>query len=281
MSSPLCLICKGSLSKEVISNGYIYYKCAGCFTSQIFPQPSQRELDDYYNKFHLNESEGGSYDWIEERMQSDFGAKINLLTKYKDGRDNSLLDVGCGKGYFVSKCKSSGFKAKGIDVSVSGIEFAKNKLGVDAERITVEEFSNQPANKENFNFATLLATIEHLPDPFAVLNSVNKCLKPGGILLLDTGLGNDKFERYLTGHSQWYDALQHLFVYSEEGLKILLEKSGFIILSIDRNFERNTLRKIIRLIRHSFICFASFIFIRPVLGKKAFESMKMESKWPI
>jgi hypothetical protein len=98
---------------------------------------------------------------------------------------------------------------------------------------------------------------------------------------LDTGLGNDKFEKYLTGHSQWYDALQHLFVYSEEGLRKILTETGFKVLSVERNFERSLLRKFVRWIRHTLICIVSFIFVRPFLGKKGFESMKMESKWPV
>ncbi len=281
MSNFNCLICQGNLSKEVKSNGYTYYKCNECFTSQVLPQPGRNELDDYYQKFHLKENEGGSYDWIEERMKDDFGAKINLLKKFKKGRDSLLLDVGCGKGYFAAKCSESGFKAKGIDVSSSGIEFAKNRLGIDAVVGSIEEYSNLPDYKESFDFVTLLATIEHLPNPLIVLHSIHNCLKPGGIFLLDTGLGNDKFEKYLAGHSQWYDALQHLFVYSEEGLRILLEKSGFKILSVNRNFERNFMRRYIRWIRHALIALLTFIFIRPLLGKNGFESMKMESKWPV
>lgn len=64
-------------------------------------------------------------------------------------------------------------------------------------------------------------------------------LKKDGIIILDTGLGDDKFEKLLAGHSQWYDALQHLFVYSEKGLKMLLEQSGFKVIRIDRDFLKD------------------------------------------
>ncbi len=113
------------------------------------------------------------------------------------------------------------------------------------------------------------------------LNIDSYLFKKDGIIILDTGFNDDKFEKLLAGHSQWYDALQHLFVYSEKGLKMLLEQSGFKVIRIDRNFERSYLRKLIRFIRHSFLCITSWILLRPVLGKTSYLAMKSESKWPI
>ena len=75
---------------------------------------------------------------------------------------------------------------------------------------------------------TLWATIEHLPDPRSVIQAIHDCLRPGGILLCDTGLGHLIWKRSLLGHSQWHDAPQHLFVFSENGSVRLLETFGVI-----------------------------------------------------
>ena len=154
-------------------------------------------------------------------------------------------------------------------------------MGVKAEQIDVVDFSKRLENTNKYDVITLWATIEHLPNPKEVFDSIYTCLKPGGLFFLDTGLGNDKFEKFLPGHSQWFDAPQHLFVYSVDGLKILLEKAGFNILKIDKNFERNYLRRIIKFVRHFVICIGSFIILRPILGKTGFDTMQKESKWPI
>ena len=42
------------------------------------------------------------------------------------GQTLRLLDVGCGKGFFVKQAISSGFEAEGMDLSSSAIEFAVN-----------------------------------------------------------------------------------------------------------------------------------------------------------
>ncbi len=79
-----CLICDGPLVKSVKSNFYQYYICNRCKTSQLIPFPSQEELEMLYNKFHLSDEEGGSYDWIEERIKADFPKKIELVKEYSN-----------------------------------------------------------------------------------------------------------------------------------------------------------------------------------------------------
>jgi SAM-dependent methyltransferase len=132
-----------------------------------------------------------------------------------------------------------------------------------------------------FDVATLWATIEHLPNPLATLRAVYGLLKPGGHLFLDTGLGDVLWERFLSGHSQWFDAPQHLFVFSERGLVALLEEAGFAVKEIDTNWERNLLRKYIKGLRHSWICMGTFLATRAFLGKRSFLKTKEEAKWPI
>ncbi len=142
-----------------------------------------------------------------------------------------LLDVGCGKGFFIESCIKNKINAIGIDVSKSGVDYAVNILKVKAEQIDIVNFSKRIDNQNSYDVITLWATIEHLPNPQEVFNAIFTCLKPGGLFFLDTGLGNDRFEKFLSGHSQWFDAPQHLFVYSVEGLKILLGNAGFNILN--------------------------------------------------
>ena len=276
-----CLICNSNVIEHVISNGYKYYKCNNCASSQLLPQPSNEELHNYYSKFHLPEEFGGGYDWVEERMRIDFDSKLKLINSYTRNTRLNLLDVGCGKGFFVLESNKKGFTATGIDISISGIEYSKNTLKINTELKSIQELAADIANNEKFDVITLWATIEHVPYPQNLLASINYCLKKKGYLFLDTGLGNDKFEKFLTGHSQWYDALQHLFVFSEKGLKILLAQAGFDILKVDKNFERSRIRKYTKFTRHLFISLSSYLLLRPILGKTGFMTMQKESKWPI
>ena len=88
-------------------------------------------------------------------------------------------------------------------------------------------------------------------------------------------------ESLLAGHSQWYDAPAHLFVFGRDGLTGLIEKSGFRIIRLDGNYERTVMRRLLRHARHALICVVSFALLRPLLGARGFEKMREESKWPI
>jgi SAM-dependent methyltransferase len=276
----ICYVCGGDCRKDVRFADYTYWKCVNCFTSQVLPQPSAEDLRSYYDLYHQHEQAGGVYDEVEERMKTDFPTKVRLTRTYAGTERPRLLDVGCGKGFFVRAAVDENIQAEGIDLSKSGIEYAVNTLGVNATTGHIQDQRKEDW-EESFDVVTLWATIEHLPDPLSVLRQIHSCLKPGGVLLCDTGLGHSPWEQFLPGHSQWYDAPQHLFVFSEKGLVRLLETCGFSIVHVDTNFERSLARRWIRWIRHLLICLVGWACLSPLLGSHGVQNMRQQAKWPL
>ena len=280
MSPPACLLCDAPTAAWVRSGAYRYWWCASCKTAQVLPPPSIHELTQFYGVFHASEEAGGCYDHIEERMQTDFPAKARLARRLASGPKARLLDVGCGKGFFLQEANRVGFSSSGIDLSPTGVEYATRVLAVDAVVGRIDD-ACPPEWKEAFDIATFWATIEHVPDPRATLRGIFQCLKPGGILILDTGLAGVAAESLLPGHSQWYDAPQHLWVFGEPGLRRVLAQSGFQPIHLDRNYDRSVLRRVLRWTRHSALCLAAFAATRLLLGKRAYHQCRLSTKWPI
>jgi SAM-dependent methyltransferase len=242
-----CPICEGA-SDPCFAAGHFYlFRCVKCRTAYIDPLPTPEFLSDFYSHFHLTADAGGVYDEVESRMQADFPAKLQLVRQHSRGKTLRLLDVGCGKGYFVKAAQDAGMEATGCDLSDSGVKFAIEKLGVKAHAGHIGLLKNELGT---FDVATCWATIEHLPDPIALLKDVRDVLKPGGLFLLDTGIGDDWLDRLVPGNVQWYDPPQHLFVFSKDGFAKAVEKAGFRVLAHDTCFERSASRKFIRNIRN-------------------------------
>jgi SAM-dependent methyltransferase len=226
------------------------YRCDGCQTAFVFPFPSSAEISRFYDRFHLSSEAGGFYDEIEDRMQADFPAKIARIIGLSGGNPGRLLDVGCGKGFFVKACIDRGIHAEGIDLSVSGVRHATEVLGVKA---IAGDLASLKPQLGIFDTVTFWATIEHLADPIGMLRHVRDVLKPGGRIFLSTGVGADWLDRLLPGVTQWYDPPQHLFVFSLDGLQRSLSAAGFQIEDTDACFERTRLRKLIRIVRGAFL----------------------------
>jgi SAM-dependent methyltransferase len=185
------------------------------------------------------------YDEFEDRMQADFPAKVRtILRATKPAR---LLDVGCGKGYFVRACVDAGINAEGIDLSQSGVRFAREELGVACNHGDLREMKGSLGQ---FDVVTFWATIEHLPDPIGILRCIGDVLAPYGRLYLDTGIGDDWLDRLLPGRVQWYDPPQHLFVFSAQGLRLALARAGFQIVDFNPSFERTPMRRIAKTLRN-------------------------------
>lgn len=276
-SEQSCRFCDVSLEPTVRQGAFQYWSCAKCHTAHMLPQPSEEFLERFYAEFHERH---GAYSDFEDRMSLDFPAKTRLCRRLAGEGDARLLDVGCGKGYFLKEAQRAGFRAEGIDVSSSAIDFATDQLHVTAHLgIMSEDVREQWRGK--FDVVTLWATIEHVPNPRPLLLGILACLKDGGVLILDTGLGAAPWESVLAGYSQWFDAPQHLFVYSEQTLVGLLRDAGFSVERVDRNFERSLLRRLVKHARHAVVCVVSFALLRPGLGKTGFLRMRCETKWPI
>jgi len=279
-----CYICGGETRPTVVQGAHTYFKCENCQSSQLNPIPSELELQEFYDRYHLSLELGGSYDGVESRMQADFPFKAQLAKRFAigtvSGGHPKLLDVGCGKGYFLKEATRIGMKGSGIDLSRSAVKFAGEILGVDAHAGRIEK--NVPSEwKNTFDVATFWAAIEHMRDPLAVLQAISQCLKPGGVLLCDTGLGAARWEGMLAGYNQWHDAPQHIFVFSREGLLSLLDRAGFEIIKTDTNSERNWIRGVVRSLRHALVCQTSFSIFRVLLGYAGFQAMQQTAKWPI
>jgi SAM-dependent methyltransferase len=220
------------------------FRCATCWTAFVFPTPSDVFLAEYYDRFH---QASGVFAAFEGRVAADFAAKLHIIKSClsQGGSRNRLLDIGCARGDFLAVAAAEGFEVEGVDLSKSGIEAARGR-GFIVHQGAIERLESQIGE---FDAVTFWATIEHLPRPLETLSSIRRVLRPGGVLAFDTGIGYDFLDRCLPGRTQWYDPPQHLFVFSERGIRLLLERAGFEVISIDRCFERTLFRRLIRQIR--------------------------------
>ncbi|MBW1910575.1 MAG: class I SAM-dependent methyltransferase [Deltaproteobacteria bacterium] len=146
-----------------------------------------------------------------------------------------LLEIGPAVGYFAYQAKQAGFEVDTVEQDARCCEYLTTVVGVNAIR------SDSPHTiidtMDSHDVITMWHVIEHLPDPWACLNSATKNLVPGGVLLIATP--NPAAFQFRVLGSFWphVDAPRHLCLFPKDLLVQRLERLDMelvMIVSKDR-----------------------------------------------
>jgi 2-polyprenyl-3-methyl-5-hydroxy-6-metoxy-1,4-benzoquinol methylase len=148
---------------------------------------------------------------IEEFMKGPFRQK------------RSLLDIGCGTGFFVKRIQDAGLAAYGIDFDKGAVESGKEYFGLEhLYALDVEGLRGECAGLK-FDIVTMFQIIEHVEDPNRLFSQIREILNPGGMVVLS-----------LPCRDRWPDMLgdvdappHHLTMWSGRAVHSFLERHGF------------------------------------------------------
>ena len=91
----------------------------------------------------------------------------------------SVLEIGCGNGYLLSRMRDRGARVQGIEPGAHGVTG-----GVAHDVQVVRGFFPTPEIPDSFDLIVLYLVLEHLPDPTALITHVRAQLAPGGQVAL-------------------------------------------------------------------------------------------------
>jgi SAM-dependent methyltransferase len=111
-----------------------------------------------------------------------YDRKRDVLVRHL-GAGRRVLDFGCYDGGFLTYL-GDGFERWGIEPSEAAAERAR-QAGVKILGPTIEEAD--PAASSTFDGIISIDVMEHLSDPVPVLAGLRGLLKPGGVLVVETG----------------------------------------------------------------------------------------------
>jgi SAM-dependent methyltransferase len=207
-------------------DAFVAMRCGECGLVYLNPRPADSELDRIYpgsyHAFQFNAENFG----LAHRVRSRLEAR-RLLSYCKHLGDMArILDVGCGDGFHLRLLSEYGcrtWKLEGVDASERAVQAARDS-GLDVHLGTLES-ADLPANA--YDLMLLIATIEHVANPSAVLKAAARLLKPGGhVVVVTDNTATLDFRLFGTRHWGGYHFPRHWNLFDKRSLRLLAEHAG-------------------------------------------------------
>lgn len=176
----------------------------------------------YFSEVSINDIDYFSFENENRGDENDIARRQEIyLDVFKDC--DNVLDIGCGRGEFVTLLTKNGISAKGIDVSKEFVQYCQEK-GLQVEQADMFEYLKK-AEDHSLGGIFCSQVIEHImPDQILqLLNLANQKLKDNAPIILETINPQN-----VVAVSNWfYMDPTHIRPVHPKTLEFMLESCGF------------------------------------------------------
>jgi len=238
MNNP-CRICDSADSTPWLQRGEWRYRlCKACSAVWLDPLPAENWAESFYDQgYFVGEGRGGYRDYLADEVQHRRNARSRLALARRSGAESPgrWVDLGCAVGFTLDETRRAGFTVLGVEASSWARSMAREKFGLPVFATLAD------ARREMTGPATVVSmfqVLEHLPDPVGALKEARACLRPGGLLLIETWDRGSLVARLFGRYWQQITPPSVLWLLDRKSLAYSLEKAGFRVTAILRTSKR-------------------------------------------
>lgn len=233
---PTCVFCNDRLTiklrKNIERDGKVYdiYFCNKCLIGAEIPVPSMTDLKKLYSSDNYRADSGVKFNKFFEHLIYLFRLRRRRrIGKYI--KKGSILDIGCGRGLFLSIMNKGGWEVTGTEFDGETASYASKAYGIDVKTGNPSEWG---FTDESFDVITINHVLEHIRNTAEIFSSCKRLLRKGGLLIV--AVPDISSLQAAAGKEVWFhlDIPYHLYHFSEEGLVGQLKKNAFHISRIRR-----------------------------------------------
>jgi len=211
-----------------------YVLCLACGSLYANPRATEESLRQIYSSWNFFEGKQDNINYYsflegESYLSRTAAARLDSLERFSSGR--RLLEVASAAGFFLNQARQRGYDARGIEISGPMARWAAERWAVPVEAASIEHVDLPGAA---YDVVAAWGVFTILRDPPAVLRKLNRTLRPGGVLALNTYFSESLWGRLWRGN--WYIlVLNTSQIWSKATLARALSEHGFEVVSRRRD----------------------------------------------
>jgi SAM-dependent methyltransferase len=224
-----CILCSNDDAEVAFDTGvaqmHRIVRCRNCDLLYANPRALEYEHQDEPEEELNFEPDGYHAQRCQkEKYQVEDYSKTRRLLNSLHPQRGQLLEVGSGFGYLLAKFREEGWAVTGCDPWKAACTFARNTHGIDAKPTILEDAG---IADETFDVVILNHVIEHMTDPLQSLREINRVLKPGGHLVIETPRYDTLMFKLLGRRERSVSCDGHIYFFTSESLEKLYNRAGF------------------------------------------------------
>ncbi|MBK5299275.1 MAG: class I SAM-dependent methyltransferase [Vicinamibacteria bacterium] len=203
-------------------------RCRACGLQYVSPRPAATAIVEAY-------SEGDDHAYVSQvsARERTFADAVGHIERLLPGRGR-VLDVGTAAGAFLAAARSRDWQVEGCEPNRWLARWGSRHYGIP---IRTGELFDHKFTPQSFDVVTLWDVIEHTPDPARVLQTARELIKPGGLVVVNYPDIGSWIARAL-GRRWPFLSSVHLYYFTRETMKRLLERHGFEVIEMRAHFQR-------------------------------------------
>ena len=226
-----CPICEHSAFRPHARMGaYTYHQCRGCKVLCLEPFPTLDTIERHYAaKF-----EDGNYRTLltfSDQYRKVYQDYVSWMSRHVQLSGRRSLDVGCFTGELVSTLLQVGADAYGVELQAEAVSIAQQRLPGRVFEINIDEAAG-PFPDDSLDLVTMMAVIEHVQEPVALLRRARSLLKDNSWLFLETPNASSWPARAAGRFWPLLAPVEHLHLFSAPAIRHALARADFELVEV-------------------------------------------------
>lgn len=218
-----CDLCRSPTHEALfIKEGFRHVRCLNC--GMVFVSPrlaAHREIQRQSGTGAMGDDE------LTPAQRRRLRRELKLYEPFR--KQNRLLEVGAGRGWFLEEAAQKGWETWGLEINSCALHYLRKRRSIHLVVEAAEDFAPPPGSMDAVR---MWDVIEHLQSPRAALGRVYTALRPGGLVHIST-TNFASLSRWVNGPEWVYlNGSDHIHLFEPSTITALLRHSGFHLVRV-------------------------------------------------